>query len=220
MKKITFYIPVGILFFAALAVSCSQTDNTPAEEVDEKVPVVIQTGISGRATDTEWDAGDAIGVTVYNPDYTQILDNQNNKKYVTEDGSSTFRAEDGWNLIYFPQNGDAIRIKSYYPYLESQTGSNSYDISVADQTTLQNIDLMTAEHLAGYSKNDPNVRIRFYHRLSKLIFLLRTYNDEQFLSFIDSDLSINGMKTSAVYNIFENDFESQDATSVQNIPVP
>ncbi|MCD8260584.1 MAG: fimbrillin family protein, partial [Bacteroides sp.] len=62
--------------------SCSD-DNKGVINPEGDGSIVINGGITSRAVNTEWEAGDEIGVTVYNSDYTQILDNDFNKCYRT-----------------------------------------------------------------------------------------------------------------------------------------
>ncbi len=212
MKNIFFHL---ILFSGLLTLlfSCER-DNEGTSGVD-----TLAITIENRAVNATWATGDAIGLTIYNTDYTEIVDNQFNREYVCSSDGTTFTGSSANNIAYFPQNGSSIRINAYYPYRSDLGSDMLYPVSVADQSLLQNIDLMTAEHLTGFSKDDTDVHIHFYHRLSKLIFNLSTEEDGEYVSLADCTLTIEGTQTGNSYNLYSDVFTGPE-TGIANIQVP
>ncbi|MCD7711561.1 MAG: fimbrillin family protein [Firmicutes bacterium] len=210
MKKIvgkTFLLAASLV---ALGACNSDDDVLKNDQVElDQTPITIQTGIYTKAYDTYWESGDAIGVYMFNPDTTAIINSQVNFKYVTAQNTelATFTGASSNQILYFPQDGSDIRLKAYYPY-RSTLGSGDYEytLDVSAQGTLQNIDLMTAVYTTGYNKDDANVRLHFYHRMSKLIFILEREDDSDTVDFTDCTLTIDGMYTGGAYEIFDNQF--------------
>ncbi|MCD7978315.1 MAG: fimbrillin family protein [Tannerellaceae bacterium] len=217
---------VGKTFLLAASVialgACNSDDDKNENVMLDKTAITIHTGIATKATDTTWESGDAIGVYMYNPDTTAIINNQTNFRYVTSQtrDTATFVGASADQILYFPQNGDNIRLKAYYPYNTSLSGSNyQYPLNVSQQTTLQNIDLMTAVHTTGFNKNDANVHLHFYHRMTKLIFILEREDADDTVDFTDCTLTIGGMYNQGTYEIFDNRF-LDDYSNQATITVP
>ncbi|MCC8174024.1 MAG: fimbrillin family protein [Odoribacter sp.] len=213
------------------ALSCSNNSNqdeTPniSEPNENKTlsdqAVVIETGISTRVVDTNWESGDAIGVSMYNPTYTAIISGQVNKEYTTTSNSTVanFTGATAGDVIYFPQDGSAIRIRSYYPY---RAGIENNDMQIAmnvtNQSVLQNIDLMTAEHQSGFTKTDGNVRLHFYHRMASLIFNLTVSDEIENLDLSQCTLVIRNAQEADTYNLNTDAFLNLTPTT-GNITVP
>lgn len=76
---------------------------------------------------------------------------------------------------------------------------------------------MTAEHLAGTSKNDPNVKLHFYHRLAKVMIDLTT--EDSSISLEGCKLSVKGLKTIGTYDIMKEKL-TVDANSGADISIP
>ncbi len=214
-KKLSLFILVAPFFTA-----CDNGNNETVVVDDGRVPLVINTGIRTRVVDNTWETGDAIGVTTFNEDYSAILEESLHKKYVTNETLGTFTASSSDHLIYFPEDGSSVRIKSYYPYKSDLGTDHFYPLSLTDQSVLQDIDLMTAEHQSGFTKEDNNVRLHFYHRLSKLVFIMA--NDPAggaAISLADTDLTIQGMHSGDTYHVIDDTFLDQ-TTGIQPIAVP
>ncbi|MCD7978316.1 MAG: fimbrillin family protein [Tannerellaceae bacterium] len=172
-----------------------------------------------RAADSDWQSGDAIGLTMYDENFAAPINGVYNSQYVTtapDLGIFNPATED--QTIYFPQNGNNVGFTAYYPYQAGITSNMLLDWSVSDQLVLPDIDLMTAEHTSGYSKTTPDVSLHFHHRLSKLIFNLSIENDGDFVSLEDCQLTLKGMYTSTTYDLFNDEFVS--ITNEENISVP
>lgn len=214
LRKIT-SISCVLLFMILL--SCN---DEKAETYNEnKVKATVTAGISTRATDVMWDIDDEIGLAMLDPNLENILEDIYNNKYYTTTASGNFVPASTSDVIYFPQNGDEVTFKSYYPYLETLSRDLRIPVSVADQSDMTKIDLMTAEHLSGTSKEDPNVNLRFHHRLSKAIFRISVAEDVQDLPVEDLTLTVKGMKTTGVYNLINESLTVTD-NSTADLVIP
>ncbi|MCD8185267.1 MAG: fimbrillin family protein [Rikenellaceae bacterium] len=205
----------GVLI-TVFAVSCtSEKDFTP--DVGEKVEAIFTAGISTRVSDVLWDPYDAIGITMVDRNAGTIVDNMSNIRYYTTTSAGSFLPTT--TAVYFPQDGSDVTFKSYYPYNASVGTDLKIPVSVANQTNLPEIDLMTAKHLSGYNKNTQYVSLRFHHRLSKVIF--RLYNGEEQVELQPGDLSvlIKGMKTTGTYDVFAETLTVDD-NSVADLTIP
>ncbi|MGM9832623.1 MAG: fimbrillin family protein [Candidatus Limisoma sp.] len=171
--------------FALLAgavVSCSN-DAPTADNQRVAVDFRATIGVASRAVDTSWSAGDAIGIFMVNTGEgvspEQISEGVNNIKYVTPNADGAFSPAQGSPTIYFPIEGQ-VDFVAYYPYTDNVVATNIPDVtygsqeyvvpvSVADQSNQEAIDVMHAGCWAT-NKYIPQVALRFYHILSKVVF--------------------------------------------------
>ena len=199
MKKSIIIVIFGLLMSMALF-SCSKEDGSVPVD-GELTPVEFQMGISTRAHDAQWDANDDVGLTMLAQGTQRILDNVFNYDYYTPTTAGLFQARTQGKVIYFPQDGSRVTFKGYYPYHAAMSRDMLLPVNVSSQTALPQIDLMTAEHLAGFSKLDRVVHLNFHHRLSKMIFKLLNAPGEEAISLEDLTVTINGMETQASYDL-------------------
>lgn len=216
MKSLFNKIFLGSLLLATVTTSCSDMENESS--ADNKVAASFSAGIRSRAANSQWDANDLIGISMINPDKLEIIDSYSNFCYTTN-GNGDFTPQQGEKIIYFPQDGSEVTFKSYYPYQSDLKDIASVPLTVADQSNLPAIDFMSSEHVSGSTKADSKVVLRFYHRLSKLIFNLKLEGDEASVLPVDGQLSIMGMKTKANYNL-KSESLSVNADSGNDISVP
>lgn len=204
---------LGVLL-AALFISCGDDDETPVIE-DDKVQVNFTAGIiaATRASDVLWDVNDAIGIVMLNHGSKDIAGDAYNFRYYTTTTAGDFTPTSPSDIIYFPQNGDKVTFKSYYPYKENLQRTMLIPVSVADQTTLPDIDFMTAAHLSGFSKSEPDASLAFHHRLSKAIFKLTIADGVNGLLPEDLALTVKGMKTTGVYDLLNEKLTVEDAST-------
>lgn len=212
MKLRNLFLAFGALLATTLF-SCSDDNETPVNGGD-KVQANFTAGIAAatRASDVLWDVNDAIGIVMLNHDSREVEGDAFNLRYYTTTAAGNFNPANPSSIIYFPQNGDEVTFKSYYPYKESLQRNMLIPVSTANQTTLPNIDFMSANHLAGFSKNDPNVSLEFHHRLSKVIFKLNIAEDVTGILPEDLSLTIKGMKTTGVYDLLNEKLTVDDAS--------
>ncbi|MCC8152735.1 MAG: fimbrillin family protein [Tannerellaceae bacterium] len=207
IKKKIFQLFAITLFLGLFHISCSEDRETDGYGKSDLM-VVIDAGMTTKAVDADWESGDAIGVTMYDPAYTAPVNGAVNKEYVTGNSGDIgfFQPATESETLYFPQDGSSIRLKSYYPYRSNMPSNMQVAWSVIDQTVLEDIDLMTAEHLTGFSKEDTRVELHFYHRLSKLIFRLSTQDDVDFVDLADCTLTIRNAELGNTYDILNDRF--------------
>ena len=198
-------------------VSCSE--ETAAPESGDRIKVEFNAGIMTRVADDQWDIGDAIGITMLYRTNNTIVENIYNYRYTTSSTAGDFTPGSMRDIMYFPQNGEEVTFKSYYPYSADVQQNMIIPISVANQQNLPVIDFMSAEHITGFSKDDPNVTLDFHHRLSKAIFNLNVSEEVKNLSLGDVTLTIKGMKTTGSYNLMTETLTVDD-DSTNDIIVP
>lgn len=171
-----------IALLAGVVVSCSN-DAPTADNQRVAADFRATIGVSSRAVDASWTAGDAIGIFMINTGEgvcpEQISEGVDNIKYVTPNADGAFSPAQGSPTIYFPIE-DRVDFAAYYPYTENVVtttipdvtyGSQEYvvPVSVADQSNQEAIDVMYAGCWST-NKYNPQVALRFYHMLSKVVF--------------------------------------------------
>ena len=78
---------------------------------------------------------------------------------------------------------------------------------------------MTADHISGFSKSDPNVKLDFRHKLCKVIFDLKIADGQPAFPLEDLTLSLQGFETTGTYDVL-NDILAKDASSINDIVIP
>ena len=165
MKKKTCFVMLAALMMAG----CS---NEVEEQVmdSRRVPLQINGDINmlmTRAADDHWDENDAIGVYMVTAE-NSIVDGVSNYRYVVIDKNNGNFSPDGeTNTAYFPESGDAVNVVAYYP--QGNVVENKLSLDLANQDVQPRIDLMSAKAV-GASKSNPNIKLEFKHRLTKLFF--------------------------------------------------
>lgn len=196
------------LSFAMVACTNDETNSSS----DKTTAVNVSAGIRTRAVNDQWQAGDGIGLTMLKKGTTEVAEDAANRYYTTDDGTGSFSPAAADQTIYFPQDGSEVLFKAFFPYRDDIASNFRIPVSVTDQSSLPAIDLMTAEHVKGTSKADPNVELRFHHRLSKLIFNLKLDTGEELISLNDCALTIKGMKTTGTYELMSENLLVNDGS--------
>ena len=185
-----FYLPVlGMLLLFTRA--CSKTDIPQGN--DESVAVAFYSAISEvtrndppltRASGTNWDAGDHIGIYAVPTGKTWEEASFINVDYVNSTGGAAgiFQAADAEKAVMLPGNGSKLDFVAYYPY--SATAGNDFNVAVdiTDQTVPSRIDVLYAK-AEGKDKTTPEIPLIFDHKLAQLV-----------LSFSAADVVLEGMK--------------------------
>lgn len=203
----------GALACAMVVSSCInddiQTANNQAVRFSSSIGQLESTDEAPgtRASGTEWDGGDAIGVYMVTNKTTTVVMNAENKQYVVEaaGANGAFSPAVG-NEIYYPQAG-SVNFIAYYPWTAtSNIVNNLYPVNVATQSDLAAIDLLWATATGtgdnGYDKNNTSpIALEFSHQLTKLIL-----NTTAGAGLSDSDLTgmtitIKGMNTENTFNV-------------------
>lgn len=151
------------ILLAAVAISlvaCNTEDNYIDEPIAAQISATIGDDPLSRASDTKWDNGDCIGIS--------MSERYVNMRYITEDGDGSF---DGTTL-YFKNKREPVTISAYYPYTGSE-GQTPDVIRASTDTDRQNateqpkFDFLYAS-MDGVTGADPNVNLTFSHMMSKL----------------------------------------------------
>ena len=144
----------------ALLSSCNQDQiSLDAEPAKVEVWGSVQ-NVNTRMTDTTWESGDAIGVTVTEENNASI-----NVHYITN-GNSKFEAVT--NDIYLI-GSDETTFTAYYPFTGEEgiaAGVIEFDVTKAEKES--DIDFLFATATA--SRTLPQVQFSFKHMMSKLYF--------------------------------------------------
>lgn len=208
-----------VLLVLAVLSACSADENPVSD--NDRVAVNFSAGIQTRAANNSWEEGDAIGITMFQAGSETVAEGTYvNCKYLTAAGNiGNFKPASDKETIYFPKDGSKVDFMAYYPYNEEMKADYKIPLVVASQTSLGKLDFMTSEHLEGSSKDSPNVKLRFYHRLSKLIFRLKMENNEQADWLKGARITIKGMLVRGTYNLLAGELTT-DLSSVEEITIP
>lgn len=167
MKKKTCFVMLAALMLAG----CS---NEIDEQVmdSKRVPLQINGDINmlmTRAADDHWDKNDAIGVYMVTAENSIVGDVSNYRYVVIDKDNGNFSPDGETNTAYFPESDDAVNVVAYYP--QGDVVDNKLSLDLANQDEQPRIDLMSAK-AEGASKNNPNIKLGFKHRLTKLFFVI------------------------------------------------
>lgn len=171
--------------------SCNSEDNYIDEPVAAQVSASIGESDLTRATDISWDKGDLIGVSMSGRYY--------NLKYLTVNGDGMFSG----TTMYFKNKQEPVTITAYYPY-SGTDGEMPAAITASTSAEYQTkaeqpkIDFLYAvkENVTG---SEPNVKLTFNHRMSKLTLIFKNGNDGTDVSKITS-CRINGLIMEGTFN--------------------
>ena len=191
----------ALALLAGAMVSCSTEDTAPSTQND-KVAVQFTGGISvnTRAAGVAWADGDRIGIfmteTKQPLSADAIKESVDNVCYQSN-GSIAFSPISGGKTIFFPIDGD-VDFYSYYP----QTTVNDYKVALnmADQKSQEAIDFMYAK-TTGCNKANPQVDLKFNHKLSKLILNVQPGNGLTQDDLNNLTVTIKDQNTTATLNL-------------------
>ena len=127
-------------------------------------------GMNTRATNSEWAAGDAIGI--YMVTAGEVLSAESalarNAKYSTQ-GDGIFTPTTIANDVKFPIDRANVDFIAYYPQ-GTVTAAFGYSLNVTDQSNQATIDVMYSNNEVGRNSAHPEITLRFAHKLTKLVF--------------------------------------------------
>lgn len=175
-KHFYFQFISAILFFAMTACSSNESEepNVPQQEVTVRFEADIES--LARATDTHFDANDAIGV------FGVLADGNDSKGVIAPSGNYADNVRYVYNGTQFtsangieqPQDGNKVYYHAVYPYASNASAQFTFTIQ-ANQSGdgYTHSDLLTASTEATDAALVP---LKFSHRLSKLIINLQGDN--------------------------------------------
>lgn len=158
--------------------------------------------IKSRATDSNWDAGDEIGVYMQNADDASTYLNINVKYANSDENKNGFTSE---MPITYP-GGDVtlVNFMAVYPYNENVTDGN-YSFTLGDK--LSDNDIMYASSTLVEAGTD-NVGLTFKHKLSKIVLNIE---DENGNPLNDATVSIDKQCLEGVLNVSDGTVTAKEA---------
>ena len=167
------------LVLAAMLTSTScVTDNDdlpdcpPAPKTD---PLVITAGLHCGNTLIAWEEGNRIGAYLIDNEKEILLQDSLGAPYLLNDAQKGLFLPQwgiGDQVLVRPQPGivqDAIGI---FPYGHSLKDTQSFRLSVQDQSRPQELDVFIPNRTHGITAQTDTVRLDFYRRMSRLVFNL------------------------------------------------
>jgi hypothetical protein len=186
----------------AVAITAASCGHEPAAN-DPRVAVQFaSTGLDAaptRINGTEWEGGELIGIYMVEHGTNTIVQYVDNFMYkATTAGPVTTFSPEGPTIYYPVTTPEKVDFCAYCPRTVSTT--SAYPVSVQNQTSQDNIDLLWVRAGAGYDKTrvDP-VELAFTHQLAKLN--LTVVAGEGVTSLAGLAVSIEGMYTSASFDL-------------------
>lgn len=169
---------LNIIVLAGIWLGGCSRDVDSGADPDKPVPVDFTAGIAATRTANggdEWASGDAVGIYMLAAGgslATQADILADNVRYdITDAPTGSLSPASGFPL-YYPLTG-SVDFIAYYPYRDpSAADPHTYEVSVADQTDMENINVMYAS-LAGQSKDRPAVSLVFRHAMSRITLAVK-----------------------------------------------
>lgn len=207
MKKKTCFVMLAALMMAG----CS---NEVEEQVmdSRRVPLQINGDINmlmTRAADDHWDENDAIGVYMVSAENSIVGDVSNYRYVVIDENNGNFSPDGETNTAYFPESGDAVNVVAYYP--QGDVVDNKLSLDLANQEVQSRIDLMSAKAESA-SKSNPNIKLEFKHRLTKLFFKIEGNVDTEGIK-----ATIGNQYTKIQYDILNDNLLIAEGSKQENI---
>lgn len=178
---------------AMLATACSEEDDLRQGIAGEGI--TFTSSVMSRATDTSFEARDAIGVSMYTE--SGFVGNATNVQYTTADG----RGFTSTNPMTWGAAGSAetVDFKGVYPYKADAVADGIYSFTLAtgEGASLSNNDVMYSS-MTGVAVGAKNVELKFKHKLVKVV--MQVY-DQNRNPLPDATVKINNQQISGTLNL-------------------
>lgn len=188
---------------AMLATACSEEDDLRQGIAGEGI--TFTSSIMSRATDTGFEAGDAIGVSMYTE--SGFIGNATNVQYTTTDGT----AFTSTNPMTWGAAGSAATVdfKGAYPYKADAIADGIYSFTLAtdDGASLSDNDVMYSS-MTDVAVGAKNVDLTFTHKLVKVV--MQVYDQNRNL-LPGATVKINNQQTSGTLNLADGTVTSTGA---------
>lgn len=192
---------------AMLVTACSEEDDLRQGIAGEGI--TFTSSVMSRATDTSFEARDAIGVSMYTE--SGFVGNATNVQYTTADG----RGFTSTNPMTWGAAGSAetVDFKGVYPYKAGAVADGKYSFTLAtgEGASLSNNDVMYSS-MTDVPVGSNNVNLTFTHKLVKVV--MQVYNQNRKL-LPGATVKINNQQTSGTLNLADGTVEgtgTADAT--------
>lgn len=179
---------------AMLVAACSEEDDLRQGIAGEGI--TFTSSVMSRATDTSFEAGDAIGVSMYTE--SGFVGNATNVQYTTEDKSGLFTST---NPMTWGAAGSAktVDFKGVYPYKADAVADGKYSFTLAtgEGASLSGNDVMYSS-MTGVGVGAKNVELKFKHKLVKVV--MQVYDQSRKL-LPSATVKINKQQTSGTLDL-------------------
>lgn len=188
---------------AMLVTACSEEDDLRQGIAGEGI--TFTSSVMSRATDTSFEARDAIGVSMYTE--SGFVGNATNVQYTTADG----RGFTSTNPMTWGAAGSAetVDFKGVYPYKAGAVADGKYSFTLAtgEGASLSNNDVMYSS-MTDVPVGSNNVNLTFTHKLVKVV--MQVYNQNRKL-LPGATVKINNQQTSGTLNLADGTVEGTSA---------
>lgn len=178
---------------AMLATACSEEDDLRQGIAGEGI--TFTSSVMSRATDTSFEAGDAIGVSMYTE--SGFVGNATNVQYTTADGSGfTSTNPMTWGAA---GSAETVDFKGVYPYKADAVADGIYSFTLAtgEGASLSDNDVMYSSK-TDIAVGTKNVDLTFKHKLVKVV--MQVYDQNRKL-LPGATVKINNQQTSGTLNL-------------------
>lgn len=192
---------------AMLVAACSEEDDLRQGIAGEGI--TFTSSVMSRATDTSFEAGDAIGVSMYTE--SGFVGNATNVQYTTADGSGfTSTNPMTWGAA---GSAETVDFKGVYPYKADAVADGIYSFTLAtgEGASLSDNDVMYSS-MTDVTVGAKNVDLTFTHKLVKVV--MQVYDQNRNL-LPGATVKINNQQTSGTLNLADGTVEgtgTADAT--------
>lgn len=192
---------------AMLVAACSEEDDLRQGIAGEGI--TFTSSVMSRATDASFEAGDAIGVSMYTE--SGFVGNATNVQYTTADGSGfTSTNPMTWGAA---GSAETVDFKGVYPYKADAVADGIYSFTLAtgEGASLSDNDVMYSS-MTDVTVGAKNVDLTFTHKLVKVV--MQVYDQNRKL-LRGATVKINNQQTSGTLNLADGTVEgtgTADAT--------
>lgn len=226
--KIKNLLSLGAL--TALTLTSCKYDNDLNSDWKGKYGVTFVSTIKGmavsRASGTIWQQDDQLGIFMATAGSGLNSGSlESNKRYVASNKGELNPA--GGEGLFYPAMGN-VDFYAYYPY-QSTLSNGQYAINVADQSKLENIDLLYAS-TKNVENGKQDVALQFTHQLSYIELNLQ--KDASLVSLEGIGVKLSGLSTEGTCNLADGSITtkgsiaditmnvSDDGTKAEAIVIP
>lgn len=188
---------------AMLATACSEEDDLRQGIAGEGI--TFTSSVMSRATDTSFEAEDAIGVSMYTE--SGFVGNATNVQYTTKNGTAfTSTNPMTWGAA---GSAETVDFKGVYPYKAEAVADGKYSFTLAtdDEASLSDNDVMYSS-MTDVAVGSKNVNLTFTHKLVKVV--MQVY-DQNRTPLSGVTVKINNQQTSGTLNLADGTVTSTGA---------
>lgn len=156
-------------------------------------------GVKTRLSGSTWEKGDVIGVYMIKSGFPLSQSALVNNANYVYDELGIFQPKNESNAIYLPFNGENVDFIGYYPYRKDITNF-IYPIDLTVQSNQAALDFMYSSNVTARNMTNPNVRMTFSHRLSKIVLQIAHYRN---MDLSNLSVILTKVPTKATFNLVD-----------------